>query len=990
MKASSFITIANVSDGIKGDPGNKGNDGKYPTPITEYALIGEDTTPTSSTVWTEEIQTPWYLGLEYWSRIHYKWSDGTNTYSSPMKCNDINAWMVDSAFFSVAYHPETIEKNLRSSDDVIIKLIATTSGYQNASVTWKVSSTNYTSESITLTYKKNTIPDRISISVTLNYTRSGTASSLSESFELNSLDITEYTRCFGIMANNPQDGIVVEGDCYVKKSGSDFFPMVFAGGSWIQITSENMKNYPDAMSKCGNEVVLSGDDIPKTSVAFYAYFSSLFSKSANIDFISTQDLQIRDGGVIRSTGKTAIGDGKSGFIIKADGTSEFVGAVIRNADLTDTRIERLDADVLRTVNTTVSGENYTGKLESTKYWNIGSAVSAAMGKSTSNNITNKSGAIHATHAEGDAINCDFDAVLYITNEDAKNMDKSLLSQSVDGSNSGTSYTVPSLPSKVQSSIKIGGSNYLAKISATGASCYGTKQYSFDGSSWTNYDSVEFGYEAIKGKTLRLRQVLAGALYDVNSCTQSKAGSTSNDTMYSHSAVGNGRMVIANSGKLISFPLDNPSSVSVTTLNNAYNCCYGGMAYGNGVFLASVSGSVQTRLLSGGSTGTSWTELSSENYEGLFFANGYFHAHKFGSGVDSWVKSTDGRSWSTDSFRCVDPYGMSNSIMNSVICYGNGVYLQVCFVKLSASSIYRSTDGWNWTTVSPGATNIGGMAYQNGLFIAHEMNSNAYYISGDKGLTWQKKTHSYTPKNLTSICGASSAFYGSDSNGYIYKLPIVNGTPTTSTAGTVTASYNYKAYDVGLNLLDSNGKKLMTLGTAESYYSGTFVYNTEDLVAPLSSYYKFGGIYKGSTKVASGSFDMFSSIAISWNRIYNAKDSYNKTPSVLTWSGTSLTIINSDNSSSRIRSNDLFSALSIAFQVISEAKGAYTKDLYPQESGTYDVGSATKKYDQMHANQFNGKLVGNVQGNLTGNSSGTHTGNVNAEGTTNKVWGAVWN
>lgn len=987
MKASSSITIVNISDGNKGDTGS---DGKTNTPFPEYALIYENTTPSSSTIWKEEPPTPWFLGLEYWKRIHYEWSDGTITYSTPVKCADANALMQSAVSFSVSVSPETIERNLRDKSEVIVRLSAVSSAYQNAVVTWNVSGANYTGESVSLTYLKNNVPGEINVEATLSYTRAGSAESLVENFTIRSLDTTDYIKCYGVLDSNPVDENVISGDCYVKQNGNDFIPMVYDGGSWIEITSDNMMRYPDAMSKCGNEVILTGSDIPRTSASFYAYFSSLFSKSANIDFISTHDIQIRDEGVIRSTGKEDIGDGKSGFIIKADGTSEFVGAVIRNADLTETRIERLDADVLRTVNVTLSGENYTGKLDTTKYWNLGEAVSDAIGKSISNNITSKSGSIHVTHAEGETIDSDFSVVLSITSESARTMDKSLLSQAVDGSNAGTAYTVPSLPAKVQSSIKIGGANYLAKIAATGASCYGTKQYSFDSTSWTNYDTIEFGYEAIKGKTLRLRQVLADALYDVNSCTQSRAGSVSNDTMHSRSAVGNGRMVIANSGKLISFPLDNPSSVSVTTLNNAYNCCYGGLAYGNGVFLAAVSGSVQARLLSGGSTGTSWTELSSVDYDHIFFANGYFHAHKINTGVDAWVKSTDGTSWSSDSFRCIDPFSMSNSVMNSVICYGDGVYLQVCFVKHTASEIYRSTDGWNWAAVSPGATNISGMAYQNGLFIAHEMNSNAYYISGDKGLTWQKKTHSYTPKNLTSIKGASSAFYGSDSNGYIYKFPIVNGTPTTSVAGSVTASYSYKSYDVGLNLLDANGKKLIALGTGESYYTGTFVYDGQDLTLSRADYYKFGGIYKGNTKVPSGSFDMFSSINIAWNRIYNSKNSYNKTPAVLTWSGTSLTIVNSDNYSSRIRSNDLFSSLSIAFQVISEAKGAYTKDLYPQENGIYDIGSATRKYDQVHAKEFNGKLIGDVQGNLNGNSNGTHTGNVNSEGTTNKVWGAVWN
>ena len=991
---SETVTISKTRPKPKGQSvqGSDGKDGKSCKPINEYALINEGATPNSSTSWNEALPSPWFLGLEYWSRIKYIWSDGNVNYSTPQKCVDANALMLKTASFGISFEPKTYEINLRDSSEFHIQLKASCFAYQNVSITWTVNGEVYQGnlEELTLVYRKNSAPRSLKGKAQLNYTRAGKPDSLELAFEINGIDITDYTRCYGIKNSDPAASDILQGDCYVKQSGADYIPMVYQNGAWVPITAENMATFPDAMSKCGNAVILDGKDIPKTSVAMYAYFSSLFAKSANIDFISTHDIQIRDGGVIRSTGKQEIGDGKSGFIIKADGTSEFVGAVIKNADLTETRIERLDADVLRTVNATVSGEKYTGRLDTTRYWNLGAAVSDAIGKSSSNSITLKSGALHVEHAEGEALDADFSAVLSITSEASRTEERNLLSQSVDGSNSGTSYTIPSLPNKVQSSIRIGGDGYLAKIVATGASCYGTKQYSIDGSNWANYDTLEFGYEAIKGKTLRLRQILTGGLFDVNSCTRSKADSTLSDTMHARSAIGNGRMVIANRGKLISSPIDNPSSTSVTTLPNAYNCCYGGMAYGNGMFLVSVSGSVQKRLLSGGASGTSWTELSTENYEGLFFANGYFHAHKHGSATDTWVKSTDGRNWSADSFSYMDPYGLAYSISNSSICYGDGVYLMVCSAKLEASTIYRSTDGSHWTTVSPGATNLGVVAYQNNLFIAHEMKSNTYYISGDKGITWQKKTHSYIPQNLTSICGYDSTFYGADSEGYIYRFPIENASPTTTIAGSVTATYNYRSYDLGLNLLDGNGKKLISLGTGESYYTGTFLYNGEDMTCSLSDYYKFGGIYKGNTRIASGSFDMFSSISISWSRIYNSKDSYNKTPSVLTWSGTSLTIINKDNYSSRIRSNDLFSALSIVFQVISEAKGAYTKDLYPQESGVYDIGSATKKYDQIHAKQLNGLLVGNVQGDLKGNSNGTHTGNVNSQGTTNKVWGAVWN
>lgn len=139
-------------------------------------------------------------------------------------------------------------------------------------------------------------------------------------------------------------------------------------------------------------------------------------------------------------------------------------------------------------------------------------------------------------------------------------------------------------------------------------------------------------------------------------------------------------------------------------------------------------------------------------------------------------------------------------------------------------------------------------------------------------------------------------------------------------------------------------------------------------------------------LAFGAFDMFQSIVIAWSRIYNSIEGPIFNPAIVSWSGTSLTITSTSGDTSRIRSNDLFSALSISFTVIAEAKGAYTKALYPQQAGQYDIGVSTNPYANIHANTFHGTLQGSVNGNVTGNV----TGNVNAQGTANKVWGAVWN
>jgi hypothetical protein len=235
------------------------------------------------------------------------------------------------------------------------------------------------------------------------------------------------------------------------------------------------------------------------------------------------------------------------------------------------------------------------------------------------------------------------------------------------------------------------------------------------------------------------------------------------------------------------------------------------------------------------------------------------------------------------------------------------------------------------------------------------------------------------------------FYAIDSAGYLSALTLGEATPTSYTAGTLSAAYNYSAYDVGINLLDSQGAKISSHTTAKDYYTGTFIFDGTNLSAALGSfYYKFAGIFKAGTQVAAGTFDMFQSIAIAWNRIYNSIEGPASSPAIVSWAGTSLTITSGNGVVSRIRSNDLFSALSISFTVIAEAKGAYTKALYPQQASQFDIGVSTNPYANVHANTFHGNLQGSVSGNVSGNVTGNVTGNVNAQGTANKVWGAVWN
>jgi hypothetical protein len=1009
LLATSFVSYGET--GEAGSDGVAGSDGLSVTPIHQFALLEEGLSPGAATQWSESLPGPWYYGYEYWTRVKQVWSDSTPqephiTYAEPFLDVGANTLLRNSISFSIKSNRSTYERNVRSVENSIVVLTADSRGYENATFQWLINAESYAGGELTLTIPKKQAPPQIDITCTMSYTRLGSTETMIRTLTLSANDVTEYTKSYGILGGPGTISDAIEGDCYVLQTGDDYVPQVFASGSWIPITSQNAAQYPEAMSTCGNAVLLGGANIPVTSTALYAYYRTLYAQSANIDVLSTQDLQIIDTGRIRSMGKHAIGDGNSGFIINSDGTSEFVGTVIRNADLSETRIERLDADVLRTVNEVRTGESFNGSLSSTPYWDLGTVMGDLIGQVTPNSVVHKGGSFMATKVEGGSVSTVFENVLHVTSSGERDQDRSLLNQQVTTANAGTAFTVPALPAYTQSPLKLGGVNYLAKITSTGAEVAGKKQYSLDGGgTWSDYESRTLDHASVAGKTVKVRQVLSGTLYDPGSCTTGRvSGISSTSSSTPHLAEGNGRMVVAWGSTLKSFPTGNVGSVSSYSLSTAYPSTIG-LAFGNGIFLALCSGSVQWRVLSGGANGTSWSELSSEAYDNLFFANGYFYAHVFGGGASDWKRSTNGSGWVAAGFTCAHPFpSYNNDFMNSRIAYGNGVYIQVSYVTLSSASVYRSTDGQNWSAINIASTCPSGIAWGNDFFIAYEYGSAYYYVSGNGGSTWSKRSLGYTPTKMGSAVYAASGanpastgttlqrvFYAIDSAGYLSALTLGEATPTSYTAGTLSAAYNYSAYDVGINLLDAQGAKISSHTTAKDYYAGTFIFDGTNLSAALGSfYYKFAGIFKAGTQVAAGAFDMFQSIAIAWSRIYNSIEGPVASPAIVSWSGTSLTITGAGGVTSRIRSNDLFSALSISFTVIAEAKGAYTKALYPQQAGQFDIGVSSNPYANVHANTFHGNLQGSVSGNVSGNVTGNVTGNVNAQGTANKVWGAVWN
>ncbi|HAN43011.1 MAG TPA: hypothetical protein DCP98_06245, partial [Sphaerochaeta sp.] len=70
-----------------------------------------------------------------------------------------------------------------------------------------------------------------------------------------------------------------------------------------------------------------------------------------------------------------------------------------------------------------------------------------------------------------------------------------------------------------------------------------------------------------------------------------------------------------------------------------------------------------------------------------------------------------------------------------------------------------------------------------------------------------------------------------------------------------------------------------------------------------------------------------------------------------------------------------------FSLLTASDSVVSATITPK-TGTNTIGTSGNRFNEGHFNSLYGTLTGNVTGNLTGN--------VNSQGTSNKVWGAVFN
>jgi hypothetical protein len=153
--------------------------------------------------------------------------------------------------------------------------------------------------------------------------------------------------------------------------------------------------------------------------------------------------------------------------------------------------------------------------------------------------------------------------------------------------------------------------------------------------------------------------------------------------------------------------------------------WGGVAYGNGIFVA-----VPATAGTAGATstdGVTWSAQvlpTSMAYLGIKFANGIFVAY---GASTNYITSTDGLVWTART-----GFGAGTGIQTSLTVANN-----IFFTSSTATTtIYSSTDGITWTarTLPSSASGWGQVAYGNGVYAALGQTSTVGAYSYD-AVTW---------------------------------------------------------------------------------------------------------------------------------------------------------------------------------------------------------------------------------------------------------------
>ena len=226
-----------------------------------------------------------------------------------------------------------------------------------------------------------------------------------------------------------------------------------------------------------------------------------------------------------------------------------------------------------------------------------------------------------------------------------------------------------------------------------------------------------------------------------------------------------------------------------------------------------------------------------------------------------------------------------------------------------------------------------------------------------------------------VGGSVVGTIGSGGGTLIVNVPKGNAITATGLGGTFNWFVALTYFDVPSDFpdvcfFDSSG----SVHTYSGYNSGTL---TVGSYSPSPMVYKWAGMSS-----ASGGGETTSSSKLSVVNEDASMNISNKQIIYVSWTSSSLLKVTfSDYSEITLDSSKYYRSLSGSFSLLTASDSVVSATITPK-TGTNTIGTSGNRFNEGHFNSLYGTLTGNVTGNLTGN--------VNSQGTSNKVWGAVFN
>ena len=1003
---------------IYGDPGDPGETGT--TVETEYALTYSGVEPVS-TDWSEQRDIGWYVGYTYWTRFKFTDGEGNVTYSVPLLDNSMNDIMSSLVSFEISSDVPSYEKDLRSTDPVSITLTANSMKYYIPSFNWTINGISYTGPTVTLNYTKKTAPDNLSISCTLTSSVNNVPYTATKVLLIPSSDKTEYNRNYGVLTVNPS-GNFIEGDSYVKQvtdqvTGKiDYLPYVFTNNGWSEIT--NVAYWPSQIAQIRDVILANGIDIPETSVAIYGYFRILSAQQAQIDTLSSTEIILNRGGVIRSSNyaEDTEGNPTAGFRIDYEGNSAFVKSNVVDSIVSGS----FTSNPLETQHQT-AGSQITAEWNTTPYYNDGDAFDFILEKAGPNNLKEVSGT-YTTSSQTKTI-----SYVLAQNEAQRTEAKALAANNNITSTTTISGTLP----VTCNNVRVEGTPLVKSLSSVAftGSASAVTQYSLDNSIWNNF-SGNVTLSRSNGQSVYARQVFT--LPAVNYIDP--------ETWTSGTSLSNVRAMAYGNGYIIAVGADTSTHYGIvyrstdgTTWTEVYRKAgeFQDIAYGNGVFVATAytlaSGSESAcGIWTSSDNGSTWTqrftspEVSGSGYNQtkyIAYGNGKFKTssssvwYKTSKSYESddngltWYQNGDaaGRiAYGNGIFVSCDQGGRPNAVsggnLNGYITFCNDMFVKATHTGSTNHQeyIYVSTDGQSWSAVYNAVSSTSYASYQNIVY------ADGYYLWGFDGKTMYSTDLTHWTEGNSSMGSLI----------YVSGIGAVSGTSSlceedqyqdsdwvVSTPGTLKITYDYTIYPTGANLMDSSKTIIATLldnknsWRAERTYI-SIVAGGQTYTYTTPAYYTFKRFLQNGSELPE--FDARSYVD---NTTFRIKfEAYNRNPIDITtakvviggidyfynvkWNGSTLQVFLNGSMVCSFSTGDYFTTGNIITMTPNgQEDGVLVKDVLPKLDSRYSLGASGREFSDAYIDNIHGALTGNVTGNLTGNvtgnvsgSSGSCTGN----------------